>query len=82
MNLAFVTAAMAAAFAGAALTTLVIGVVTLLIGSGDPWRLAPLAVALAAAAFGVLTYVAERVIHRRSLERKRATGEPWAYRED
>lgn len=82
MNVAFVTGALAAGFTGAALTALVIWVLTVLTGSADPWRVAPLIVALAATAFAVLTYVAERSIYRRSQERKRATGEPWAYRED
>ena len=82
MNVAFVTGALAAGFTGAALTALVIWVLTVLTGSGDPWRVAPLVVALVAVAFAVLTYVAERFIYRRSQERKRATGEPWAYRED
>jgi nitrate/nitrite transporter NarK len=82
VNVAFVTGALAAGFTGAALTALVIWVLTVLTGSGDPWRVAPLVVALVAVAFAVLTYVAERFIYRRSQERKRATGEPWAYRED
>ena len=82
MNAAFLTGALAAGFTGAALSTLVIWVLTVLTGSGAPWRAAPLVVVLAAAAVAVLTYVAERFIYRRSQERKRATGEPWAYRED
>jgi nitrate/nitrite transporter NarK len=82
VNVAFVTGALAAGFTGAALTALVIWVLTVLTGSADPWRVAPLVVALVAAAFAILTYVAERFIYRRSQERKRATGEPWAYRED
>lgn len=82
MNLAFVTGALAAGFTGAALSALVIWVLTVLIGSEDPWRVAPLVVALVGGLFAILTYVAERFIYRRSMERKRATGEPWAYRED
>lgn len=82
MNVAFLTGALAAGFTGAALSALVIWVITVLAGSSDRWRAAPLVVALAAAAFAALTYVAERFLHRRSQERKRATGEPWAYRED
>ncbi|HEX7172779.1 MAG TPA: hypothetical protein VF365_09260 [Candidatus Limnocylindria bacterium] len=82
MNVAFLTGALAAGLTGAALSALVIWVLTVVTGSEDPWRMAPLVVVLAAAAFAVLTYVAERFIYRRSQERKRATGEPWAYRED
>ena len=82
MNAAFLTGALASGFAGAALTAVVIWVLTVLTGSEDPWRVAPLVVALVAGLFAVLTYAAERFIYRRSQERKRATGEPWAYRED
>ena len=81
MNVAFLTGALASGFTGAALAALVIWVLTVLTGSEDPWRIAPLIVALAAALFAVATYAAERFIYRRSMERKRATGEPWAYRE-
>jgi hypothetical protein len=28
------------------------------------------------------TYLAERIVYRRSLQRQRAIGEPWAYREN
>jgi len=31
---------------------------------------------------GGATYLAERIVYRRSVERQRAIGEPWAYRED
>jgi hypothetical protein len=82
MNVAFVTGGLAAGFTGATLTALVIWVLTVLTGSGDPWRVAPLVIALVAGAFAILTYVAERFLYRRSQERKRATGEPWAYRQD
>jgi hypothetical protein len=82
MNVAFLTGALASGLTGAALTALVIWVLTVVTGSEDPWRAAPLVVALVAGAFAVLTYAAERFIYRRSQERKRATGEPWAYRED
>lgn len=82
MNAAFLTGALAAGFTGAALSALVIWVLTVLSGSEEPWRVAPLVVAAVGGVFAVLTYVAERFIYRRSQERKRATGEPWAYRED
>ena len=81
MNLAFITGALAAGFTGAALSALLIWVLTVITGSGDPWRVAPMVVAIVAGLFAVATYVAERFIYRRSMERKRATGEPWAYRE-
>jgi hypothetical protein len=82
VNAAFLTGALAAGFTGAALSALMIWILTVLTGSEDPWRVAPMIVALVAGLFAVLTYLAERFIYRRSQERKRATGEPWAYRED
>jgi hypothetical protein len=81
MNVAFLTGALASGSTGAALTALVIWVLTVVTGSEEPWRAAPLVVGLAAGLFAVMTYVAERLIYRRSMESKRATGEPWAYRE-
>ena len=80
MRVAFATGALAAAFVGAALAALVLWVVTILLRSGDPWAVAPLVVGVVAIVVGVATYAAERLVHRRSMERKRATGEPWAYR--
>jgi apolipoprotein N-acyltransferase len=80
VKLAFATGAIAAGFTAAGLTTLLIWIATVLSGSSDPWSIAPWIVALAAALVGVATYLAERIVHRRSLARKRATGEPWAYR--
>ena len=82
MNLAFLTGALAAGFTGAALTALVIWIVTVISGSTEPWRSAPLIVTLAAGALAIATYGAERFIYRRTQEGKRATGEPWAYRDD
>lgn len=82
MNLAFLTGALAAGFAGAALTALIIWIVTVVSGSTEPWRSAPLIVTLAAGALAIATYAAERFIYRRTQEQKRATGEPWAYRDD
>ena len=82
MNAAFATGALAAGFTGAALSALIIWVLTVLTGSEDPWRIAPVAVVVVSGLFAVATYVAERLIYRRSMERKRAAGEPWAYRED
>lgn len=82
MRAAFLTGALAAGVAGATLTTLAIWVVSVVVGSGAPWGAAPLVVGLAAALLASGTYLAERVLYRRSMERKRATGEPWAYRQD
>ena len=82
MNAAFLTGAIASGIAGAAMTALAIWVLTVVTGSPDPWRAAPLILALVAGAFAILTYAAERFVYRRSRERKRATGEPWAYRDD
>jgi hypothetical protein len=82
MSAAFLTGALASGLTGAALTALVIWVLTVVTGTEDPWRAAPIVVALVAGAVAILTYAAERFIYRRSQERKRAVGEPWAYRED
>jgi hypothetical protein len=81
VNLAFMTGALAAGLTGAALSALAIWIVTIVSGSTEPWRSAPLIVALAAGLLAVATYAAERFIYRRTQERKRATGEPWAYRD-
>jgi hypothetical protein len=81
MKLAFVTGAIASGFAAAGLTALVIWVATVISGSSDPWSVAPAVVAGVSAAVAILTYLAERFIHQRSMSRKRAVGEPWAYRE-
>jgi hypothetical protein len=81
MKLAFVTGALASGLAAAGLGALVIWVVTVVTGSSDAWGAAPVVVLALATAVAALTYVAERVVHRRSLERMRGTGEPWAYRD-
>jgi hypothetical protein len=81
MKLAFLTGALSAGVAAAALSTLLIWLVTVLLGSPQPWSMAPFVVPVVAIAFGAATYLAERVAHRRTLARKRATGEPWAFRE-
>jgi hypothetical protein len=82
MSAAFLTGALAAGVTGAALTALAIWLVTLVSGSAEPWGVAPLLVTAAGALLAVATYVAERLIYHRSMDRKRATGEPWAFRED
>jgi cyanate permease len=82
MSGAFLTAALAAGFAGAALAALAIWIVTVVSGSTEPWRAAPVVVAGVAVLLAIATYAAERFVHRRSMARMRATGEPWAYRED
>ena len=82
MKLAFATGAIASGFAAAGLAALVIWVITVVTRSGDAWSAAPVLVAAVAAIIAGLTYLAERIVYRRSLERKRAIGEPWAYRED
>jgi hypothetical protein len=82
MRLAFLTGALAAGFVAAAMTTLVIWIVTVSLGSSEAWSIAPLVVTLAAGVFAAGTYVAERVAHRRTLARMRSIGEPWAFRED
>lgn len=82
MRLAFATGALASALVAGGLTGLVIWIATVVIGSPDPWSVAPILVAATAGLVGVATYLAERLVYRRSMERQRAIGEPWAYRED
>ena len=81
MTLAFVTGAVASGFTAAGLTALLIWVATVLAGSTDPWSIAPWLVTAVAAVVAVATYVAEGIAYRRTLARKRSTGEPWAFRE-
>jgi hypothetical protein len=80
MTLAFATGAIAAGFTAAGITTVLIWVATVLSGSSDGWSIAPWIVTVAATVVGMATYLAERIVYRRSLARMRATGEPWAYR--
>jgi hypothetical protein len=82
MKLAFATGALASGLVGGGLTGLLIWVATVVTGSGDPWSVAPILVAAAGALVGGATYLAERIVYRRSLQRQRAIGEPWAYREN
>ncbi|HSK94169.1 MAG TPA: hypothetical protein VLA76_08950 [Candidatus Angelobacter sp.] len=81
MRLAFLTGALSAAFAASAITAFAIWILTVVLGSSEPWSVAPVVVGLVAVAFGLATYLAERIAHRRTLARRRATGEPWAFRE-
>lgn len=81
MKLAFATGAVASGLVGASLTALLVWVATVVTGSSEPWSVAPVLVAAAAALVGGATYLAERIVYRRSMERQRAIGEPWAYRE-
>ena len=82
MKLAFATGAIASGFVAAGLTALVVWIVTVVTRSEEAWGAAPVLVAGLAAVVALLTYLAERIVYRRSMERKRAIGEPWAYRED
>lgn len=82
MRAAFATGALASGFAVSALATLVIWVITLLSGSDAAWEPAIWLVPALGAVAAVATYVAEVLVERATQARKRATGEPWAYRED
>jgi ABC-type polysaccharide/polyol phosphate export permease len=82
MRLAFLTAALASGFAAAGITALLIWIISVFVGSPDPWSVAPALVIVIAAAFAAATYVAERMAYRRTLARKRSAGEPWAFREN
>ena len=81
MGLAFLTGAVASGFTAAGLTALLIWIATVLTGSTDPWSIAPWLVTSVAALVAIATFFAEWIVHRRTLARKRSTGEPWAYRE-
>ena len=81
MVLAFLTGAVASGFSAAGLTALLIWIATVVSGSTDPWSIAPWLVSVVAALVAIGTYVAEGIAHRRTLERMRSTGEPWAYRD-
>lgn len=81
MRLAFVTGAIASGIAVAALATVVVWVVTLVTGSGDAWGVAAWLVPAVGVLAALATYVDEIVVDRLTQQRKRATGEPWAYRE-
>ena len=82
MKLAFATGALASGLVGGGLTGLLVWVATVVTGSSDPWAAAPILVTTVATVVGGATYLAERIVYRRSVERQRAIGEPWAYRED
>jgi len=82
MKLAFATGALASGLVGGGLTGLLVWVATVVTGSSDPWSAAPILVTTVATVVGGATYLAERIVYRRSVERQRAIGEPWAYRED
>lgn len=82
MKLAFATGALASGLVGGGLTAAVVWIVTVITGSSDPWSAAPVVVTAVAALVGGATYLAERIVYRRSLEQQRSMGEPWAYRGD
>ncbi|HUF06681.1 MAG TPA: hypothetical protein VMP86_04745 [Candidatus Binatia bacterium] len=80
MTLAFATGAVASAVSAAGLTALLVWIATLVTGSSAPWSIAPWLVPTVAAVVAVATYLAERIAYGRTLARRRAAGEPWAYR--
>jgi hypothetical protein len=82
VNLAFATGALASALAAAGLVALLTWVVTVVTGSSDPWSVALWLIPVAAIVMGAATFVAERYVAERTDDRKRATGEPWAYRNE
>lgn len=82
MALAYLVGAVASGFSAAGLTALVVWIGTVVSGSDDSWAIAPWLIAAVGALVAVATYVAEGIAHRRSLERMRSSGEPWAYRPD
>ena len=81
MTLAFLTGALASGVAAAGLVALIVWILTIVTGSPDPWSVAPWLLPLIAVAVGAATFMAERHLRHRELAQKRATGEPWAYRD-
>jgi hypothetical protein len=81
VKLAFVTGALAAGVATAALTAAILWAVTLVSGSSAAWAPAIWLVPLVGAILALATYLAEYEVHRQAQARARATGEPWAYRD-
>ena len=82
MALGFLTGALAAGLAAGGLTAALVWLSTVLTGSEGAWGVAPYLIVVVALAFAAATYVAERIAQARDLRRQRATGEPWAYRQD
>jgi uncharacterized membrane-anchored protein len=81
MTLAFATGALASGVAAAGIVALGVWVVTLVTGSSHPWSVAPWLLPLVAVVVGAATFLAERHLRSREMAEKRATGEPWAYRD-
>ena len=79
--LAFITGGLASGTAAAGVSALVIWVATVISGSSNPWSTAPWLLPLIAVVFGAATFMVERHLRDRELAQKRATGEPWAYRD-
>jgi hypothetical protein len=82
MGLAFLTGALASGLAAGGLTAALVWLSTLLTGSEDAWGVAPSLIVVVGLIFAAATYLAERVARANDLQRRRATGEPWAYRRD
>lgn len=80
MTLAFATGALASGMVGGGLASLIIWLATVVTGSPDAWSVAPVTVVAVAALVAGSTYLAERIVYRRSIQRRRSMGEPWAYR--
>ena len=81
MALGFLTGALAAGLAAGGLTAALVWLSTVLTGSEGAWGVAPYLIVVVGLAFAAATYVAERIARARDLQRQRATGEPWAYRQ-
>ena len=81
MKAAFLTGALAGGIAAVALVALAVWLVTVVTDSTDAWAAAPWLMIGFAVLIAAGTYLAERIIHRRTMARMRAVGEPWAYRE-
>jgi hypothetical protein len=81
MRLAFLTGALAAGLAVAGLSALVVWLVTLVSASSAAWSAAIWLIPGLAGLATITAYIAEVFVDRGTQSRKRATGEPWAYRE-
>jgi branched-subunit amino acid ABC-type transport system permease component len=82
VNVAFGTGALAGGLAAVLVVSIAIWIVTLVTGSEAAWAVAPWVLVAAAILVAGGTLLAERVMYRRTMARKRSTGEPWAYREE
>jgi hypothetical protein len=79
-SLAFITGAVAAGVAFAALTALGLWVASLVLGHDGPIEAMAVAVPIVGTGAALLTYVDEVIVYRAEKRSDQSRGEPWAYR--